>query len=273
MDVTVMLDQAFVQAAATPDFVHVRVDADCHRDLFARWVGGGPGLATCVLEPDGPEPTVVALRVGPAPAQELVALLATARADRDVLRQLRGRELREVQAAQAVGELLHRNGATHQAQHTYSRALRLAETSGAPAEVGRLQLGLAELAIDAGDVETARHYLDRMNGASAAPVPPLPTTDFTPRASTVAARVLFAERQLSATAELVGALLTRFPHDPRADRWLLLGGEALLELNRRGEALELLLRLRDALPESPLVDRAAAKILQLRTNQPETHVH
>jgi len=216
MDATV-LHHPELQRTVAEGFVHVRADAEREHDDFARLVGGGPGVATCVLEPDSGGGEVVAMRAGFATADELVALLLRAKADRDHLRRLRQWNRLAPAAGSLLlqGEILQRNGAVRQAQACYLLGLDVAAGDGAAAG---LCAGLAELAIESGDVVAARSWAA---GAAARCQEP-PALEPASRLVTIEARILFAERRLAEAAAKTEVLLAEHPADPRRTSWLAL---------------------------------------------------
>ena len=67
---------AHVVRAVKRHFTCARLDSTRHAQLFDAWVGGGPGLATCVLDADG---ELIAVHRGSATPEEVLEFLARAR--------------------------------------------------------------------------------------------------------------------------------------------------------------------------------------------------
>jgi hypothetical protein len=235
-----------------PDLVQVRLDAADdvarYRTLVAGGARSGPGLATCVVEPDG-EP--LAVRCGYLEAPALAQFVAQAAALRADVAAARART--DAEGMLTLADLHARLG---RADLAAEQLRTLHAGSGQPAR-SRASARLAKLAVDAGDLVAARGWL------AATPR----RGDLAPELALTEGRLLLAACEPARAREVLEAAAAAFPAHEELPALLFALAKARHETGAGADALATLDAIASRFPDSPVAAAARRQASRLRRGE------
>lgn len=242
------MDAALATALPTElhGFEQVRLDAgaeiECYRRLVGASARAGAGLGTCVVDPDG---APLAVHTGYLSPDALTEFAASARSLRAELAD----SLRAIAAAPGdpLPRLLHaevhlRLGRRSLAREKLRAVLDTAEEPWASRAAARL----AAIAVDDGDIDAARDWLEQA----------APSAELAAGLALTRGKLQLADCEPRRARATLEAAVTAHANAPESPALLLALGQARHEAGADADALETFTDIMTRLPGSPAATRA-----------------